>query len=505
MEPVWFDSRPTPPSRATADVEGTHADTVVAGAGLTGLMSALLLARSGQRVTVLEARTVGAVTTGRTTGKLSLLQGLVLSDVLRHHSEDVLRAYATGNREGQAWLVRFMDEHQVPYERRPAFTYATTAEGAARLQAELTACRTAGLDVRATDETGLPFPVAAAITLADQVQLHPMRVLDALVAELVAHGGTLLEGVRLTDADKASPLRLTTSHGVMTADRLVLATGTPVLDRGGYFAKLEPARSYVTTHRVPGALPTGMYLSADDPTRSLRTVPDTGGDLLMVGGNGHVTGRSDSPAAAVDDLVRWTQELFPGAELTHAWSAQDYRSINRVPFVGLLPRGGGSIYVATGFNKWGLTNAVAAALNLSAQILGGSMPWADKLGHRVTKPAGILSAVVPNAKVALVATRDWVGAELHALPDQPPAEGHGAVGRGPKGLPEAVSTVDGVTCRVSGVCTHLGGVLAWNDAEKSWDCPLHGSRFDADGTLLEGPAVRDLSRHDTAPGAPPGA
>jgi len=283
----------------------------------------------------------------------------------------------------------------------------------------------------------------------------------------------------------------------MTADRRVLATGTPILDRGAYFAKLTPVRSYATTYRVPGApgsLPQGMYLGVDDPTRSLRTVPVGGEELLMVGGNGHVTGRLDSPRAAVDDLQQWTQHHFPGAEPLHAWSAQDYRSVNRTPFVGHLPRGGGRIYVATGYNKWGMANAVAAALNLTAQILGGHMSWAERLGHRVTKPAGVVSAVVPNAQVAFEAAKDWVQAEVRTLPEDPPAEGEGVVGRGARGVPEAVSTVGGVTCRVSGVCTHLGGVLRWNDAERSWDCPLHGSRFAADGTLLEGPAVDDLQR-----------
>lgn len=495
MQSVWHATQP--PSPIVNDVlpEGARFDTVIAGAGLTGLTTAVLLARAGQRVALLEARRVGAVTTGNTTGKLSLLQGTVLSGIVRHHSKDVLRAYVEANREGQAWLLRYMDDRGVVYQRRDAYTYATDDGGLVALRAELDACEAAGLDVGWTENTELPFS-AGALTMAGQVQIHPLRVLDALREEYAERGGLLVENVRVTGADSRSPVTVSTTRGEVTADRLILATGVPVLDRGGYFAKLTPQRSYAATYRVPGSIPTSMYLSVNEPTRSLRTVSVDGELCLMVGGNGHVTGRSDSPAAALADLDSWTAEHFPGAERLHAWSAQDYQSINRVPFVGKLPRGGDSIFTATGYNKWGLTNAVAAALNLTAQILGGSLPWADKLGHRITKPAGVVSSAASVGSMTVAAAKSWVEAELSAVPDESPAEGVGVVGRGARGLPEAVSTVGGVTCRVSGVCSHLGGVVQWNDAELSWDCPLHGSRFAADGTLLEGPAVADLSARE---------
>lgn len=164
--------------------------------------------------------------------------------------------------------------------------------------------------------------------------------------------------------------------------------------------------------------------------------------------------------------------------MTHSWSAQDYEPHDRLPFAGPLPRGGGAIYAATGYNKWGMTNAVAAALNLSQQILGGSMPWADTLNGRSPQARSVLTGVKENIGVGTTMVKDWVAAELTPLPDDPPTEGEGVVGR--DGVrPVGVATVDGATCRVSGVCTHLGGVLRWNDAERSWDCPLHGSRFAA--------------------------
>lgn len=466
---------------------------VVVGAGLTGLVTALLLARSGRQVALLEARHVGSVTTGNTTGKVSLLQGTVLSSILRENSREVGHAYLEGNREGLAWLLRYCEERDVAVQRRDAFTYAGTPAGTQTVRDELDACRQLGLDVSFVEDLDLPYPTFGAVRLADQAQFDSLDVLTALVADFRAHGGTLHEGQRVVDVVPGQPTEVKTSDGVLRADNVVLATGAPTLDRGLYYAKLVPMRSYGQAFRVSGPVPQGMYLSADSPSRSLRTAPRGDEQLLVVGGNGHVVGRETSAQRLVDDLTDWTTTHFPDAERTHAWSAQDYQSLNKIPFVGKMPRGGGHVYVATGYNKWGMTNAVAAALRISADLLGGHLPWGNTLGRRITHPVSVLEGAKAGAAVGLQAVKGWVTSELNSLPDSQvvPEEGQGVVGR--RGVkPVAVSTVNGRTCAVSAVCTHLGGVLRWNDAERSWDCPLHGSRFDADGSVLEGPATADL-------------
>lgn len=496
MTSLWLDRHDPSGLPTSALPAGISYDLAVAGGGLTGLATAVAAARTGKRVILLEARTLGAVATGNTTAKLSLLQAARLSEIRRQHSLEVSGAYLAANRAGQDWMLELCAQHGVAVQRRPATSYATTDEGARRLQEELETAQELGLGARLYGDTELPFPVTAALTLEDQAQFDPMDVLTALAVELRSLGGVLVEGVRLTGAPRRGPLTLTTSAGEVRADRLVLATGSPVLDRGGHSLRMVPHRSYALAYRVPadGWTPHGMHVSVDAPVRSLRSAPHEGGELLLVGGNDHVTGRAGSPAARIADLEAWTTQLVPGAERTHAWAAQDYEPAGGLPLVGALPGSEGTILAATGYAKWGMTNAAAAALALSGMLDGEEPGWSEPLytaGRGLGGLGGIAAEASISAQVGREIVQGWGAAELRALPEEPPAEGEGTVGRS-GGVPVAVSTVEGRTCAVSGICTHLGGVLRWNDAERSWDCPLHGSRFAPDGALLEGPAVKGL-------------
>ena len=240
-----------------------------------------------------------------------------------------------------------------------------------------------------------------------------------------------------------------------------------------------------------------MYLSSDSTTRSIRSTPTPDGELLLVGGNGHVTGRHDPPPARrLAELVGWAHATFPGTEERHRWSAQDYGSVHELPYVGPLTPGNDRILVATGYDKWGFANAVAAAVVLSKQVLGERPTWAEAYTAWSARELGALpSALAFNGEVALRLGSGWLRPIGHRGTEEL-HEGQGEVSY--RGVhPVATSRVDGRTRSVSAVCPHLRGVLAWNDAELTWDCPLHGSRFDPDGILLEGPATCDLAPRST--------
>lgn len=444
-------------------------DVVVVGAGLTGVVTAQLLADGGASVVVLDARGARATTTARSTGKLSVLQGTRLARIAARHGDEVVRDYLAANFAGLGWLRRTLEDLNVPVENRDDLTVAATPEQVADVDAVLATCARQGLTAQWDEDPPYPARSYGAVRLPGQAQVDPLRMLSALRARLRARGVQVHDGVRVHQVRRRrSGVVLRTSRGAVLADRVVLATGTPPGRLGGLFLRLEAGRSLLTTWEItdPAALPPGfgetMSITAGSPVRSLRTA----GGLLMVGGEGYPVGRERDPARRLAALEEWTRVHLPVDQPRHTWAAQDYTSDTGLPLVGPAVPGDDRVLVATGYAKWGLTNGAAAGLALAGRILGDPVEWGRTFEPWARKPAPRASTAATFA----VQTKGWAHAATRPTGQRP-----------------------GAPC-VSRVCPHMGAVVRWNEQEQSWDCPAHGSRFEPDGTLLEGPATEDLSR-----------
>ncbi len=432
---------------------------------------------------VLEAGTVGQGTTGASTAKVTALQSTRLSAVRKAHGDDAAARYAEAQMAAQAWIATRADERATAcrLEIRDAVTYTTEAEHVDEIEAAAEAARIAGLPVVLGDEVPeLPYPVRRSVRLADQVQLDSRAWAADLAAEIDdLEGAVVHEASRVTGIDPRGR-HVTTAGGRVRADHIVVATLLPVTDRGGFFAQAEPAMSYglAVTLSEPVAETFPMAYGEDSTSRSLRTAHTADGTpVLLVGGGGHTVGRRRDEMDAPEELLAWAGEHFPVASVTHRWSAHDLRPVDQVPFAGRADPLPGAPWIMTGFAKWGMTNGTAAAMTVAGRILGTeARPWDglfDPRRHRGL--TGLKETARINGGVAREMVVGWAAPgrrrRLVVPCGSPPGE-------------------DG--CTVSRVCTHLGGVVHWNEAAGTWDCPLHGSRFAAEGTVVAGPAVRPL-------------
>ncbi|MDQ3645128.1 MAG: FAD-dependent oxidoreductase [Actinomycetota bacterium] len=476
-------------------------DAAVVGAGIAGLTTALLLKKAGLRVVVLEMAGICRGTTGHTTAKVSSQHGLVYDTLGSKFGEDGARGYGEANQAGLDLIASLVAEHQIDcdFDRRPSYVYTEQVSQVSQLEQEAQAAQAAGLPAHYTEETELPWPVKAAVRFDDQAQFHPRRYCLALARLIDGDGCQVFEQTRAVDVEEGSPCVVKTERGDVRAPFVVVATHLPFLDRGAFFAKCHPEREYAMAARLEQPAPRGMYVSAEQPTRSIRQQPAVDGELLVLSGDSHKPGAHEDERTHYDALRQFASERFAVRSFDYEWSTQDYLPVDQLPYIGKLSRRSERIFVATGFKKWGMTNGTVAGVLISDQIQGRENPWSELFDPNRIKPAASGKEFV---KENLFVASRFVGDRIKLrgssdLEELQPGDGR-VVSAGRRQI--AVSRdSEGQLHALSARCTHLGCIVNWNTAEKSWDCPCHGSRFAADGKVLQAPATRPLEPTDLPP------
>jgi glycine/D-amino acid oxidase-like deaminating enzyme/nitrite reductase/ring-hydroxylating ferredoxin subunit len=474
-------------------------DVAIVGAGIVGLSAALLLLRGGHRVAVLEALQVGRQVTGRSTAKITSQHGLIYRALEKSFGEEGAHAYGAANEAGLAQIVRFAEELGIKcdLERKPAYVYGRSGEYLAKIEHEAEVARRLGLPASFVRECPLPFEVAGGIRFEGQAQFSPCKYLLGLARAVCHGGGRLFEGTRARSIEHGDPCRVVTDQGVITARDVIDATHMPLVSEGKFFAKAYPyAHALVAARIDPARAPDGMFISAEQPTRSVRTARWGEETWLVAAGGSFKPGESEEGEATLQELVDFVRTEFEVDSIDYQWTNEDYESMDGMPFVGRASSSADHLYVATGFNAWGITNGTAAGMILSDLISGRDNSWAQVFDATRMKPlAGAQSFISENIGTGAELVGGYLKSERRSLDELPSGEAtivklngeRTAVFRDERGHFHAVSAV----------CTHMGCVLGWNSVDRTWDCSCHGSRFALDGAVLHGPATTGLKRLPT--------
>lgn len=504
-ESLWLATTPTTEYGPLED--GLDVDVAVLGGGITGLTAAINLTEAGRTVAVLEADRIVESTTGHTTAKLTAQHGLIYDRLVSRFGEERARQYARANEAAIDEVRRRAENGAIDcdFHRTQAYVYTDSSADRAKIRDEAAAARRVDLPASYVEDTPLPFDVDGAIRFDDQAEFHPRKYLLRIAEEIHGDGSYIFEETRALDVDPGSPCHVETDRGDVIADDVVVATHFPVLDRAGYFARMHPHRAYLLAARVAEMPLEGMYYSTGSPPATMRTYSHTtaaGGDsgtdeLLLVGGQGHKPGFDGPPTSErYRRCEAFAREHFTVESVEYRWSTMDYSPVDRVPFVGQIDPLADHVYVGTGFGGWGMTGGTAAGMILSDLITEGSSPWADVFDpQRLTPGASAKHFLVENAKVGGSFVGDRIKSLLATLESgggdglQPGDANVVRRGTQPVGL---YRDEGGATHAVSATCPHMGCLVRWNDAERTWDCPCHGSRFSYDGDVLSGPALEGL-------------
>lgn len=480
--------------------EDIEADVVIAGAGITGITAAYLLAKEGKQIALIEADQILNGTTGHTTAKITAQHGVIYDELITNAGKNNALLYYEANAKALQFMTETINELDIDcdYSKQDAYLYATTALGKNKIAKEEKAYKKLGIQGSAVDTLPIPIKIEKGLVLPNQAQFHPVKYARALIEEITRLNGKIYEHTAAVNVDTGDrPTVLTRDDHRIKAQHALQCTHFPFYEGTGFYsARMYAERSYIIAAKTAQTFSDGMYISADEDTRSIRSAKINGEEMVLIGGASHKTGQGKKDTMDYyRTLEEFGQQTFGVESIPYRWSAQDLTTLDKMPYAGEITSGNKNVLIATGYRKWGMTNSTAAALLLRDIVLDRESPYRQTFTpSRLHANPSLKTFLRENTNVAANLVKGKLETTSKTPDDLEPGEGAITMKKGQrKGM---YKNEDGEIFIVDTTCTHIGCELNWNRAEKTWDCPCHGSRFTYEGEVIEGPAEKPLQQHD---------
>lgn len=494
MNSYWIESSPNPVSYSPLQ-ENIDVDVCIIGGGITGIATAYLLTKQGLHVCVLEKDEIAHHASGHTTAKITSQHDLFYDYLITTFSKEAAKDYLEANQEALHTIESIIKEEQIncDFEVQDNYVFTNEEQEVIKIKQEVDAVNSLGFPAELVSCTSLPFPILSAIKFPNQAQFHPLKYIYGLCQIITNGSGKIFEHSKVYDVKKEGDVySVYTKDNTVTAKHVVLASHYPILNAPGfYFLKMYQEASYIIGVETEAELFDGMYINTKAPIQSFRTAKLGDKRLILVGGSSHKVGTKDDITNAYQNLEKLAHDVFPDAKVRYRWQTQDCISLDKIPYIGpfstLLP----NVYVATGFKKWGMTTSHVAATIISNSILGKETPYSSVFSSTRLQPVKNGTEFMNMLKQT---TQSLILEKFHI-----PSETLDSIQKGEGKIIEYEDTKLGVYRDEDGkfyalrpICSHLGCELSFNNVEKTWDCPCHGSRFSYTGKSLYTPSIKDI-------------
>ncbi|SDB90491.1 Glycine/D-amino acid oxidase [Pelagirhabdus alkalitolerans] len=479
--------------------EDIKTDILIVGAGITGVTTAYLLRNQGFTVTLIESNTILSGTTEYTTAKISAQHGLIYHELIQHFGVDKAKQYYEAAKDAKQWIEDTIKKEQLDcqFSIEDAYLYTNDEEELKNLDKEHEAYKKLGIDGELVTEMPLDIPFKKALVMKGQAQFNPLAFLKPLINKIVEADIKIYEQTTAVKMDYGDTITITTNtNKEIECEHVIMASHYPFHDKSGlYFSRMYQERSYLIAVKTNTKFPGGMYINAEEPTRSIRSTTDNDEEVWLIGGERHRTGHEKVSIDHHKPLELFTDQLFGIESYMHRWSAQDITTVDKLPYIGPITDGKPKALVATGYRKWGMTSGVIAGILLSDQLLDKENPYAS-LFHpsRFDFDPDVKHFIQMNSDTAKHMIEGKLGNMDENNIDLENNEGMVIRENGKRiGV---YRDQNGNLGKLDTTCPHMKCEVNWNKVEKSWDCPCHGSRFSIDGEMLNGPAKTNLKKID---------